>query len=197
MGKAGDEEMTEQEKTKSVVDLLESAYDDILESRNAGWDQEEKMKIDAESKILRVINILEKPAEDCINRADAIEIAEKYGLSNGSALGHHSGIADQIAQEIGQLLSVPLIEEEPRVMTLEELRDKAPVSEPLYLEDMNGKTGWALKCAPTREGWTTLALHHNRGTIASFKESEYLKKWRCWTSFAINDLREAVPWVKN
>lgn len=41
---------------------------------------------------------------DYIKRTDAVKIAEKYGLANGSALGQHTGLADCIASEI---LSLP------------------------------------------------------------------------------------------
>ena len=44
--------------------------------------------------------------DDLISRAAAIEIAEKYGCNNGSALGHHSGVADCIASEIAMLPAV-------------------------------------------------------------------------------------------
>ena len=37
---------------------------------------------------------------DYIKRTDAVKIAEKYGLANGSALGRHTGLADCIASEI-------------------------------------------------------------------------------------------------
>lgn len=37
---------------------------------------------------------------DYIEREAAIKIAENYGLSNGSTLGRHSGIADAIAAQI-------------------------------------------------------------------------------------------------
>ena len=35
-----------------------------------------------------------------IKRTDAVKIAEKYGLANGSVLGRHTGLADCIASEI-------------------------------------------------------------------------------------------------
>ena len=38
-----------------------------------------------------------------IKRTDAVKIAEKYGLANGSALGRHTGLADCIASEISGL----------------------------------------------------------------------------------------------
>lgn len=43
-------------------------------------------------------------ADEYIRREDAIKIAERYGLANGSVLGRHTGLADCIASEI---LSLP------------------------------------------------------------------------------------------
>ena len=40
---------------------------------------------------------------DYIKRTDAVKIAEKYGLANGSALGRHTGLADCIARDISEL----------------------------------------------------------------------------------------------
>ncbi len=40
---------------------------------------------------------------DYISREVAVKIAEKYGLAEGSTLGHHSGIADCIALEISRV----------------------------------------------------------------------------------------------
>lgn len=40
---------------------------------------------------------------DYIKRTDAVKIAEKYGLANGSVLGRHTGLADCIASEISSL----------------------------------------------------------------------------------------------
>lgn len=41
--------------------------------------------------------------EEYIKRTDAVKIAEKYGLANGSVLGRHTGLADCIASEISEL----------------------------------------------------------------------------------------------
>ena len=38
-----------------------------------------------------------------IDREAAIEIAEKYGLTNGSVLGRHSGVGECISSEIAAL----------------------------------------------------------------------------------------------
>lgn len=43
---------------------------------------------------------------DYIRRADAVKIADKYGLTNGSVLGRHTGLADCIASEIAALPSI-------------------------------------------------------------------------------------------
>ena len=40
---------------------------------------------------------------DYIRRTDAVKIAEKYGLANGSVLGRHTGLADCIARDISEL----------------------------------------------------------------------------------------------
>lgn len=47
---------------------------------------------------------------DYISRGAAVKIAQKYGLTNGSVLGHHTGLADCIALEIAGL---PAAEVEP------------------------------------------------------------------------------------
>lgn len=49
---------------------------------------------------------------DYIKRTDAVKIAEKYGLANGSVLGRHTGLADCIASEI---LSLPAADVAPVV----------------------------------------------------------------------------------
>ena len=41
--------------------------------------------------------------DEYISRAEAVKIAEKYGLANGSAFGRHTGLADCIASEISGL----------------------------------------------------------------------------------------------
>lgn len=41
--------------------------------------------------------------DEYIKRTDAVKIAEKYGLANGSVLGRHTGLADCIASEISEL----------------------------------------------------------------------------------------------
>ena len=47
---------------------------------------------------------------DYIRRTDAVKIAEKYGLANGSVLGRHTGLADCIASEISGLPAADVAE---------------------------------------------------------------------------------------
>lgn len=47
---------------------------------------------------------------DYIRRDDAVKIAEKYGLANGSVLGRHTGLADCIASEISDLPAADVAE---------------------------------------------------------------------------------------
>ena len=51
-------------------------------------------------------------SDEYIRREDAIKIAERYGLANGSVLGRHTGLADCIASEI---LSLPAADVAPVV----------------------------------------------------------------------------------
>ena len=47
---------------------------------------------------------------DYIRRDDAVKIAEKYGIANGSVLGRHTGLADCIASEISDLPAADVAE---------------------------------------------------------------------------------------
>ena len=45
-----------------------------------------------------------------IERTDAVKIAEKYGLANGSVLGRHTGLADCIARDISEVPAADVAE---------------------------------------------------------------------------------------
>ena len=47
---------------------------------------------------------------DYIKRTDAVKIAEKYGLANGSVLGRHTGLADCITRDISELPAADVAE---------------------------------------------------------------------------------------
>ena len=48
--------------------------------------------------------------DEYISRAEAVKIAEKYGLANGSVLGRHTGLADCIARDISELPAADVAE---------------------------------------------------------------------------------------
>ena len=48
--------------------------------------------------------------DEYIKRTDAVKIAEKYGLANGSVLGRHTGLANCIASEISGLPAADVAE---------------------------------------------------------------------------------------
>lgn len=50
---------------------------------------------------------------DYSKRTDAVKIAEKYGLANGSVLGRHTGLADCIARDISELPAADVAEVVP------------------------------------------------------------------------------------
>lgn len=88
-----------------------------------------------------------------IDRAAAIEIAEKYGLTNGSVLGRHSGVGECISSEIAALPTADVV---PSLCWI-------PVSECLP------KPETEVMIACNRNGWRFIATAiHEDGTL--FKE---------------------------
>ena len=75
---------------------------------------------------------------DYIKRTDAVKIAEKYGLANGSVLGRHTGLADCIARDISELPAADVAE----VVHGEWLRAD---------DDWNSLT--TIQCSLCREEW--------------------------------------------
>ena len=73
-----------------------------------------------------------------IKRTDAVKIAEKYGLANGSVLGRHTGLADCIARDISGLPAADVAE----VVHGEWLRSD---------DDWNSLT--TIKCSLCSEEW--------------------------------------------
>ena len=59
-----------------------------------------------------------------IKRTDAVKIAEKYGLANGSVLGRHTGLADCIARDISELPAADVAEVRHGWWILEANKDK-------------------------------------------------------------------------
>lgn len=76
---------------------------------------------------------------DYIKRTDAVKIAEKYGLANGSVLGRHTGLADCIASEISGL---------PAADVAEVVRCKD-----CKYGDYDSKSNGAMVCLRTNDGF--------------------------------------------
>mgnify|MGYP000883344984 CR=1 FL=1 len=84
---------------------------------------------------------------DYIKRTDAVKIAEKYGLANGSVLGRHTGLADCIASEI---LSLPAA-------------DVAPVLEGKWIVHYTTAGKLYTECASCH---TDFSFKTDKGTVA-------------------------------
>lgn len=78
-------------------------------------------------------------ADEYIRREDAIKIAERYGLANGSVLGRHTGLADCIASEI---LSLPAADVAPVVRCKD-----------CKYGDYDSKPDGAMVCLRTKDGF--------------------------------------------
>ena len=89
---------------------------------------------------------------DYIKRTDAVKIAEKYGLANGSVLGRHTGLADCIARDISELPA-------------------ADVAEVVH--------GTPVTKARTR---TIVGYHEEIGVLAGDRSTLYRRNMCMWTS---------------
>lgn len=88
---------------------------------------------------------------------------------------------------------VLLKEQEPRVLTLEEVQNDCP--DYVYLER---STGW-LKCCIKCEGESNkyvgcFVYEVNEGLVGRWEK--YGKMWRCWSYRPTEEQREATQWAK-
>ena len=85
--------------------------------------------------------------------------------------------------------------QEPRVMTLEELKNK--IGEPIYFESHGtymGKDGfWILPALFTPNGLMRY-VHPLSSRYSELGLDCYGKIWRCWTSRPTDEQRKAVKW---
>lgn len=95
----------------------------------------------------------------------------------------------ELAEQILALLKV----QEPRLMTLEEVRDEA---EYMYLEK-HSETGSDLYGCAIRGDWDGYGIELLMGEYDTARErwSEYGKRWRCWTSRPSDEQRRNTPWT--
>ena len=93
-----------------------------------------------------------------------------------------------------------LTEQEPRVLTLEELRSLNGTDHFVWLEDNGGYTlngGYALyDCYAEVTAYRNNVELNIFGSEVEFEpdNEEYGKTWRCWSARPTEEQREAVPW---
>ena len=82
--------------------------------------------------------------------------------------------------------------QEPRVLTMEEVRDEA---EYMYLEKYS-KTGSDLYECAIPGDWDRygIELLMSEYDAARLRWSDYGKTWRCWSSRPTDEQRKAIPW---
>ena len=82
--------------------------------------------------------------------------------------------------------------QEPRVMTLGQVRDEA---DHMYLEK-HSKTGSDLYGCAIRGDWDGYGIELLMSEYDTARErwSDYGERWRCWTSRPTDEQREAIPW---
>ena len=104
-------------------------------------------------------------------------------------------------EENGRPEWCPLIAQEPRVMTLEELAaaQKTPVWRETKSKHKDLYNGWMLAydiqwgkgIMGMRQGMT-----EPNGRVGWCKLDDYGKTWRCWTAKPTEEQREAVKWYE-
>ena len=94
-----------------------------------------------------------------------------------------------------------LKEREPRVLTLEEVRDKQIKATPVWKETKSRNkglyVGWVLAYeVQTGQGITgdCLGMAEPSGRMVWYKLGDYGKTWRCWSAKPTDEQRKAVEW---
>ena len=92
-----------------------------------------------------------------------------------------------------------LVAQEPRVMTLEEVRGslKQPIWKEVRSSHKDLYMGWVLAYdiqAGQGITGTRLGMAEPSGRMAWYRLEDYGTKWRCWTKYPTEEQREATPW---
>lgn len=138
--------------------------------------------------------------EDVINKVTAIvadmqeEVDEWKDYSDSELRGGLTCDCDwwyKTLQTLKDALAL-LKAQEPRVMTLEEVRDEA---EYMFLEK-HSETGSDLYGCAIRGDWDGYGIELLMSEYDTARErwSDYGKTWRCWTSRPSDEQRKAVAW---
>ena len=104
--------------------------------------------------------------------------------------------------EAFELAVKALEEQEPRVLTLDELRSLNGTDHFVWLEDNGGYTlngGYALyDCYAEVTAYRNNVELNTFGSEVEFEpdNEEYGKTWRCWSAKPSNEKREATPWME-
>ena len=133
-----------------------------------------------------------------MTNSEAIRIINQYDCNFYWTDGEKIPTEDLI--EAFYLAVKALEEQEPRVLTLEELRSLNGTDHFVWLEDNGGYTlngGYALyDCYAEVTAYRNNVELNTFGSEVEFEpdNEEYGKTWRCWSVKPSNEKREAVPW---
>ena len=133
-----------------------------------------------------------------MTNSEAIKIIDQYDCNFYWTDGEKIPTEDLI--EAFELAVKALEEQEPRVLTLDELRSLNGTDHFVWLEDNGGYTlngGYALyDCYAEVTAYRNNVELNTFGSEVEFEpdNEEYGKTWRCWSVKPSNEKREAVPW---
>lgn len=135
-----------------------------------------------------------------MTNAEAIKIINQYDCNFYWTDGEKIPTEDLI--EAFELAVKALEEQEPRVLTLDELRSLNGTDHFVWLEDNGGYTlngGYALyDCYAEVTAYRNNVELNTFGSEVEFEpdNEEYGKTWRCWSAKPSNEKREATPWME-
>lgn len=127
------------------------------------------------------------------------------GWSQGCIQCPYAAVVDVGRYPCMRLLANDALElikaQEPRVLTLEEVRDKQIKATPVWKEtkSRNKKlyVGWVLAYeVQTGQGITgdCLGMAEPSGRMVWYELGDYGKTWRCWSAKPTEEERKAVKW---
>ena len=130
-----------------------------------------------------------------------LECCTKYPNEFGDCMGGDCPYGPRIEchKELLQDALALLKAQEPRVMTLEEVRGslKQPIWEEVRSSHKNLYTGWVL-AYDIQKGQgitgTRLGMAEPSGRMAWYGLEDYGTKWRCWDKRPTDEQREDTPW---
>ena len=118
-----------------------------------------------------------------------------------NALSVDSDYVDGIRTDLLQTAIALLKARQPRVLTVEEVRDKQIKATPVWKETKSRNkglyVGWVLAYeVQTGQGITgdCLGMAEPSGRMVWYKLGDYSKTWRCWSAKPTDEQRKAVKW---